>query len=92
MKKIMLLTAIAVFTFATGNAQDGVSFGAKAGVNLASIGGDDVDGLDGRTSLHLGGVVEIPVSDRFSVQGEVLYSAQGATDSEEGVDVTLKLD
>jgi hypothetical protein len=70
----------------------GVSFGVKAGVNIASLTGDDTDDLDGRTSFHVGGAVNIPVSELFAVQPEVVYSAQGFTLSEEGMDITGKLD
>ena len=80
MKKILMLAAIAVLSLTTAQAQ-GVSFGAKAGVNFATIGGDETDGIDGRTGFHVGAVVEIPVNDFFSVQPEVVYSAQGAKDS-----------
>jgi hypothetical protein len=69
-----------------------VAFGAKAGLNLATITGDETDGLDSRTAFHLGVVAEISVSEKFSVQPELLYSAQGASDSFEGIDVDLKID
>jgi len=75
MKKLILCGAIALFGFLSANAQE-VKFGAKAGVNLATIGGD-VEDADGRTSFHVGGVAEIMISDKFSVQPELLYSAQG---------------
>lgn len=63
--------------------------GAKAGLNFANLTGDDVERLEGRTGFHLGLVAEHRVSERFSVQPEVLYSAQGATASG---DRTFKLD
>jgi hypothetical protein len=87
MKKLILCAAIAAFGLSNVNAQE-VKFGAKAGVNFASLGGDDSDGLDGLTSFHVGGVVNIGVSDKFSVQPELMYSSQGA--SYDGGD--LKLD
>ena len=80
MKKLFLLTFI--LTAFTINAQD-VTFGAKAGLNFASMTGDDAEGLDGRTSFHLGVTAEIAVSDVFSIQPELLYSGQGYTDSGE---------
>tara|TARA_R110001583_G_scaffold22784_3_gene85049 strand:+ start:18984 stop:19154 length:171 start_codon:yes stop_codon:yes gene_type:complete len=52
-----------------------VHFGIKAGVNFASLGGDDSDGLDGLTSILFGGVVDIGVTEKFSVQPELVYSA-----------------
>lgn len=77
MKKILLFTVFAVFVFINGYSQE-LRIGAKAGVNFASIGGDDSEELDGRTSFHIGGLVEIPISEKFAVQPELLYSSQGA--------------
>lgn len=91
MKKLFLLAAIAVFGFTNVNAQE-ISFGAKAGLNLASITGDDTDDLDGRTAFHFGVVAEIGISDKFSVQPELLYSGQGATESFEGIDLDINFD
>jgi hypothetical protein len=91
MKKLFLCAAIAVFGLSNVNAQE-VKFGAKAGVNFASLSGDDADGLDGRTTFHIGGVVRIGISEKFAVQPELVYSSQGFTFSEFGIDVTGKLD
>lgn len=92
MKKQILLIAVAIFSFSVMQAQD-VRFGAKAGVNFASIGGDFTDGVDGTTGFHIGGLVELMLTDNFSVQPEVLYSAQGAESEETdgGITVTSKL-
>ena len=91
MKKLLIFTAIALFGFTNVNAQD-VNFGAKAGVNFASITGDDIGELDSKTSFHVGFVAEIVISEKFSFQPELLYSAQGATLSGFDVDVDLNLD
>ena len=81
MKKL-LLTAAAVFALTTVNAQD-ITFGVKAGINFANTNVSDSDeNLDGITSFHFGGVVEFSVSETFSIQPELLYSAQGTSDSE----------
>ncbi len=77
MKKLMLFAAVAVFGFANIHAQDGIKFGAKAGVNFAKLTGDDLEDADGRTGFHVGGLVEIPISEKFSVQPELVYSQQG---------------
>ncbi|WP_280139524.1 porin family protein [Aquimarina amphilecti] len=50
--------------------------GFKGGINYSSILGD-ADDISGRVSIHLGAVVEYPISSKFYVQGELLYSAQG---------------
>jgi len=87
MKKLCIIAVIAIFSFASINAQN-IRFGAKAGVNLASINGDETDDFDMRTSFHVGAVVEIPLSDKFSVQPELLYSSQGAKSEFSELDVT----
>lgn len=74
MKKI-LLTAAAVFAISFANAQD-VKFGAKAGLNLSSLA--NAEGAKTQVGFHLGGYATISVSDKFAVQPELLYSAQGA--------------
>ncbi|MGJ8550466.1 porin family protein [Winogradskyella wichelsiae] len=78
MKKLLLITAVAALGFSNVNAQE-VNFGAKAGLNFSSFSGDDTEELDGLTSFHIGGVAEISISDKFSVQPELLYSIQGAS-------------
>ncbi|WP_303315483.1 porin family protein [Flavivirga abyssicola] len=91
MKKLLLFAAVAVLGLTSVNAQE-IKFGAKAGANFASVTGDDVDDLDGRTSLHIGAVANIGISDKFALQPELIYSAQGFTYSEPGFDSTGKLD
>lgn len=80
MKNVCLFAAIALFSVISVQAQnptDLIQFGVKGGVNFSSVVGDDFESPDSRTSFNAGVLVEIPYSDRFSVQGEVLYSAQG---------------
>lgn len=97
MKKLCLFIAVVSFTFIV-NAQDqptsdvGVKFGVKAGVNFATIGGDDTSGIKSRTGFHVGAVAEISIIEKFSVQPEILYSAQGYKWSEDGDEGTEKYD
>lgn len=90
MKKLILFVALAIFVIANSNAQ--INFGAKAGVNFATITGDDVESFDGRTAFHVGVVAEIVISETFSFQPELLYSAQGADYSDDEFEGTFKLD
>lgn len=82
MKKIFLVTAVAFFAIITAQAQV-FRFGAKAGANFASLNGDDVDNFDGKTSIHVGGVARISISELLAVQPELLYSRQGAKNSDD---------
>lgn len=80
MKKSILFIAAVVFSTTFMAAQEFVYFGAKGGVNFSNFSGDgfsDFKDESSRTGYHLGLLAEIPVSDRFSLQPEVLYSAQG---------------
>ncbi len=82
MKRITLLLAALVFGLGSLTAQD-LDFGVKAGLNIADLTGDFENGGKARTSLHLGGVAELSLSEQFSVQAELLYSAQGAIDEDD---------
>ena len=90
MKKLFLFTALALFSLTFSIAQ--VNFGAKAGVNFSDITGDDVDSFNGLTSFHIGVVAEIPVSDMFAVQPELIYSAQGSDYEESEFSGSVKAD
>mgnify|MGYP003132408040 CR=1 FL=1 len=91
MKKVFFIAVLAVFGVTATQAQE-VRLGAKGGVNFSSFAGDGFDAFDdpeGRTSFHIGAFAEIPVSERFSIQPEVLYSGQGFDlVSREGADDT----
>ena len=76
MRKI-ILTVAAVCAFGFANAQE-AKFGIKGGLNLATFSGD-TDGLDlkSKAGVNIGGFVEVKLSDKVSLQPELLYSMQG---------------
>jgi hypothetical protein len=77
MRKLLLVTAITIFGFVHVNAQD-IEFGAKLGINFATVSGDNSGELDSIISLiNFGVFVEIPINEKFSFQPEILYSIQG---------------
>lgn len=93
MKKQLIFTIFTCLLYVYGSAQD-FSFGAKGGVNITSIGGGSnfgVAGLGSKVSFHLGGVAEVPISEKFAVQPELLYSSQGTKWNFSGLS-SLKLD
>ena len=77
MKKSVLLIAVAFFGITAVSAQESVMFGAKGGVNFSNMSSDGFDDNNSRTGFHLGLLAEVPLTDRISVQPEVLYSTQG---------------
>ncbi|QYJ68227.1 porin family protein [Flavobacterium litorale] len=74
MKKLLFLAVALAGTFAV-QAQ-GINFGVKAGANFSNFSGD-VDS-EGITSFHAGAVLELNVLPVLSIQGEGLFSSQGA--------------
>ncbi len=74
MKKLILL----VFTiFLTTNSfSQGIDVGIKAGATFATI--TDVAGLSNKTGFLAGAFATIKFSDKIAIQGDLLYSQQGA--------------
>ncbi|MDT0677542.1 porin family protein [Autumnicola musiva] len=91
MKRSILIIALAVFGITASNAQEFVQFGIKGGANFASFTGDDYDS-ESRTAFNVGVLAEIPLADKFSIQPEVLYSAQGFDISEIDQDNIVDVD
>jgi len=88
----IFLILILTLAFAVAANAEGTAFGIKAGVNFASIAGDDTDDLNSLTGFVGGGFVDIPMSPTLSIQPEVFYSQKGAKYEELGTDVSIKLD
>jgi len=76
MKKFLLLAVVTVLGFTSVNAQE-IKFGVKGGLNFATIGGDNTKDIELVTSFNFGVLSEIPISDKFSFQPELMYSGQG---------------
>lgn len=87
MKKI-ILTVAAVFAFGFANAQE-TKFGVKGGLNVANLSGD-IEDNSSKVGFHVGGFVEIKVSDKFSVQPELLFSTQGTKLEESGTNYSYE--
>ncbi|SEG41025.1 porin family protein [Flavobacterium urumqiense] len=95
MKKITLLL-VTVFTVGFVNAQDkeDMSFGVKGGLNVSSITNANQDGVNSKSLIgfHVGFFAEFMISDKFAIQPELLYSAQGVKLESGGDNGDLKLD
>ena len=97
MKKI-ILSAIAIFTIGFANAQK-AEFGIKGGLNVATqnFSGEGAPNPSSMVGFHIGGFVEIKISEKFSIQPELLYSTQGSkvenvTGNVEGTNYTGDID
>lgn len=81
MKTTFLIVA-SFFGIAAATAQTDktdIEFGVRGGVNFANIANENsnLDSPDSRTSFYAGVLAELPLHERFSMQGEVFYSGQG---------------
>ncbi|MAX70964.1 MAG: hypothetical protein CMC76_07640 [Flavobacteriaceae bacterium] len=80
MKKLFLSAVVLFTATAIANAQSDSTtpqLGIKGGLNSSSITSDDFGDTKSRTSFNVGLLAEIPLSERISIQPELLYSGQG---------------
>jgi len=74
MKKVLLAT-VALLAFGFTNAQT-ARFGLKGGLNVSTLTGD-IDNAEAKIGAHVGGLVEIKITNKFAIQPELLLSLQG---------------
>ncbi len=80
MIKKLCFAIIAMGMAALVNAQE-VKLGVKVGVNISTLNGNE-DNLDAQDGWVLGATAEVALTEKFSLQPELLYSQQGAQDRE----------
>jgi hypothetical protein len=69
------------------------SVGVMAGVNVASISGDDITGIDNRTGFMVGGFLTFRITNTFAIQPEAIFSQKGASEnSDPDFKATFKMD
>ena len=85
MKKISLITLLACLTIAT-SAQSLIptKFGIKAGLNFSSLSISSIEGVQptvnsSQIGISAGVYVHIPLSDKWYINPELLYSQKGAS-------------
>ncbi len=89
MKKTILI-GLFFFALSTNVQAQLVKFGIKAGLNYANLEGTNIQ-TDAITSYHAGIIAEVKLTDGFSVQPELLYSTQGATYKNAGIELKNEL-
>lgn len=101
MKKLFLGLAVATGSLAfaqetqttptvttVNNQKDPIRFGIKAGGNAASFNNQDVSLNNQKLGFHAGAFVNIPLSQKLSLQPEVLYNQLGSKSVISSSDVT----
>lgn len=74
MKRLSLLLFLLAFSY--NSFGQGLDLGIKFGANYATLA--DASGLDNKTGFHFGAFAAIKFSSKVALQGELLYSQQGA--------------
>jgi len=92
MKKTFLSIALVFGLISmTSIASAQIKVGPAIGVNFANIAGDETSDNAMKLGFHVGGVVQINISDNFAVAPGALYSMKGAQSSDNS-DIKVKLD
>ena len=76
MNKLLTFTFLTLGLVSVSVKAQTLHYGIKAGYNAAKFGGD-VKNVKTLNAFHVGLLAEIELTDKFSIQPEVLYSAQG---------------
>ncbi len=84
MKKLILIVFTILLT--TTSFSQGIDFGIKAGVNFSTL--TDASNLSNKTGFVGGIFAGIKFSDKVAIQGDLLYSQQGAEFDIGEVDLT----
>ncbi len=93
MKKLILMLSAVMVVAISGNAQNGLQFGIKAGANYSNVydsKGEKFD-ADGKLGFAGGVFLGIPLGALLGVQPEILFSQKGfkATGKVLGIDYSL---
>jgi hypothetical protein len=90
MKKIVLIVIAGICLIVSKSQAQHAELGIKGGLNVSDLHATTTNSLDPRTSVFVGGLVHIHVCKYFAVQPELNYSLQGATQDNDGGDITWR--
>ena len=77
MKKSVIFIS-SLFLLFTASAQE-TYFGIKGGINVSTLHFDNNTSADSQEGFHVGGFAHIHASNQWSIQPEVIYSLEGAS-------------
>jgi hypothetical protein len=90
MKFYLSIAAAAILMSGTVHAQH-VNIGIKAGLNLYTIHSDNNTDFTAKPGFHAGLIGHIHMTRQFALQPEIVYSAEGAKYTAEGLQTKIKL-
>ncbi|WP_430409381.1 porin family protein [Kordia sp.] len=77
MKKILLVSIIAILGLSNSITAQNVDYGLKTGLNISNFTGGET-AMNNVLGFHIGVFAEIKLNEKFSLQSELLYSTQGS--------------
>jgi len=80
--KNLLIIILFLATLTSGFSQNDFSFGLKGGVNFSDVSGLPAEVTKGKIGYHVGIVTNFGLTEKLSLQPELLYSRQGFKNSE----------
>ncbi len=89
-KDFLLLILVVVLLSSIVSAQGIVGKGVKAGLNFATMRGDDVDEAKMKMGLAFGGYMTYALNTNFAIQPEIFYSMKGFKVEDEDEGLTIK--
>lgn len=84
MKKALLIIVIAIFTH-TVYAQKKTVLGITGGVNFSNLTSEEYEETNRKAGFYLGVQTEFLLTNKFSIQSELLYATYGADVSEKSI-------
>lgn len=88
MKQLVLMASLALAASGAAQAQR-ARFGLKGGPSYTTVVGQHVAGAASKWGFHGGVLVNVKLSDRFSLQPEVLYSQKGTKGADDSNRINL---
>src|SRR5215211_3888433 len=92
LSSVLVLTSIGVIGAQSAAPLPAKRFGITAGMNSATVAGDDTEDASRRTGLIAGILLVVPIAPNVAIQPEFLYSMKGAKFDDTDVTGTVKID
>jgi len=91
MKRFLIVPIIAVLLAGGASAAE-IGFGAKGGFNMANLHGSDAENMDWKTGFAGGAFLNVSFTPIISLQPELLYVMDGASEDLMGFELNFNLD
>ena len=90
-RRFAILTVLAALAAPVASAQAQARVGVISGISRATFTGGGARGITWRTALILGGVVDVPLGEGFSVRPELQFATKGSRGRAGSADAAMKL-